>query len=115
MKKLTLAIIAAGSISLGGCAGFGDPTGGLGTVLGSVLGGGGGDGYYGQGGPDFQEVAVDACGNQASRYGQVRITDVRQASRDTMHVHGTVSNNFQQRSFGCAFRSDGRITDFDIQ
>ncbi len=115
MKKFTLAIMLAGSFSLTGCAaGLGDPTGGLGPVLGAVLGAGN-DGRYGQGGPDFREVAIDACGNHASRYGQVRINDVRQASRDTMHVYGTVSNNYQQRSFGCAFRSDGRITGFEIQ
>ena len=114
MKKLSLAIMLAGGLSLGGCAyGLGDPTGGLGTVLGSVLGGGGG--YQGQGGPTFQQAAIDACAAEASRYGQVRISNVQQSGSNTMRVYGTIGNNYQQRGFGCSFRSDGRITDFDVQ
>ena len=112
MKISILALIAAGAVSLGGCAyGLGDPTAGLGNVLGSVLGGR----KPGQGGPDFQEAAIDACGREASRYGQVRVDDVQQVDRDTLRVFGTINNNFDRRAFGCSFRADGRITDFDIQ
>lgn len=116
MKKLSLPILLAGSLSLAGCAyGMNDPTGGLAGVLGSVLGGGTSGGVYGQGGPDFQETAIDACGREASRYGQVRVSNVQQVSRDTLRVSGTITSNYDRRSFGCSFRADGRITDFDVQ
>lgn len=115
MRKVLLSTICAASLGLGGCAyGLGGLGGQdvLGSVLGSVIGGQGG---YGQGGPDFQSMAVEACGNEASRYGSVRIADVRQADRDTLRVYGTINDNYRQREFGCSYRSDGRITDFDVR
>lgn len=118
MRKSMTAILALGTISLAGCAssplgGYGGMGGPLEAVLGSVLGGGGGGGgYYGN--QNFQQAAINACGSQASRYGQVQISDVRQQSNSTLRVYGVVGSTYGARNFACSFRSDGRITDFDI-
>ena len=116
MRKLLIPTLLAGAMALGGCASV------LPAVLGSVLQGGLGQGGAGYGYPDqgygsqnFQQAAVNACGQQAARYGQVRISNVQQSSSSTLRVYGTVSTGgYQQRNFACSFRSDGRITDFDI-
>ena len=118
MRKLMIPTLLAGALALGGCSSV------LPAVLGSVLQGGlgqGGGGYgypdqgYGNQNQNFQQAAVNACGQQAARYGQVRISNVQQASSSTLRVYGTVSTGgYQQRNFACSFRSDGRITDFDI-
>ena len=99
----------AGALALGGCTtwdqyGYSnryDPYGG---------------GYYGMGGPSFQEAAVETCTYQARRYGGVRIASVQPVGRDTMRVYGTVqfNNSHATRPFACSFRADGRITGFDI-
>jgi hypothetical protein len=113
MRNPTKLILVAGALSLGGCmtsplgGGMGGP---LEAVLGQVLGGGG----QNQGGSNFQQAAVNACGNHASQYGQVQVRDVRQQSRDTLRVYGVVGSNYGNRAFECSFRSDGRITDFDM-
>ena len=111
MRKSFLPVVLAGSLALGGCTSV------LPAVLGSVLQGGlGGGGYdQGYGGQQFQQAAINACGQQASRYGRVSIADVRQVSNSTLQVYGSIdSGNFQRRNFTCSFRSDGRITDFRI-
>ena len=114
MRKLMIPTLVAGALALGGCTSV------LPAVLGSVLQGGlggglGGGGYdQGYGNQNFQQAAVNACGSQASRYGQVRITNVQQVSSSTLRVYGVVSSGFDQRSFTCSFRSDGRITDVRI-
>jgi len=116
MRKLMIPTLVAGALALGGCTSV------LPAVLGSVLQGGlgqGGGGYgypnQGYGNQDFQQAAVNACGSQASRYGRVSITDVRQASSSTLRVYGMIdSGNYDRRSFTCSFRSDGRITDFNL-
>lgn len=114
MRKSSILILAAGSLSLGACAT--SPYGGMGgpleAVLGSVLGSN--SGYGGYGGASFEQAAVNACGSQASRYGQVSIQDVRQSSSSSLRVYGYVRSNYGSRNFACTFRSDGRITDFDI-
>jgi hypothetical protein len=102
----TLALSACAS-PLGGMGGMGGP---LEAVLGSVLGGG----NQGYGSSNFQQAAINACGNEASRYGQVSIQDVRQQSSSSLRVYGVVGSNYGSRDFQCTFRSDGRITDFDI-
>ena len=111
MRNLSPITILAGALALGGCAmsPFGGMGGPLESVLGSVLGAGQNDGNN-----DFARAAVNACGNHASQYGQVQIRDVRQQSRDTLRVSGVVGSNYGNRNFECSFRSDGRITDFDI-
>ena len=67
---------------------------------------------YGSSG--FGQAAVNACGNYASRYGQVQISQVRQTSSSKVHVYGYASNGYSGRQFDCSFSSSGRITDFDI-
>jgi len=102
MRRPLLPFLVAGLLPLGGCAyGLGDSYGG---------------GAYGMGGPGFEAMAADACGAQAARYGRAQVTQVRQISRSTMRVHGTIDAGYgyQRRSFACSFRDDGRITDFDI-
>ena len=69
---------------------------------------------YGMGGPSFQEAAVESCAVHGQRYGRVSVGGVRQVSGNTMGVYGTVDMNDQRRPFQCHFRSDGRITGFDI-
>ena len=118
MRKAITPLILAGALAVGGCASYGG-YGGMGgpyDVLGSVLGGviGGSNSGYGYGNQNFEQAAVNACGNQASRYGRVSITDVRQQSNNTLRVYGVVDNNYRRDDFACSFRSDGRITDFDI-
>jgi hypothetical protein len=123
MRK-SLFSLAALPLALGACTtspyggyGYNDPVTSAIGVLGTVLGGqrayspygGGYSGGYGYGGGNFSQAAVNACGNYASRYGQVAITNVRQTSNDKVHVYGYAGN----RDFDCSFRSDGRITDFD--
>lgn len=115
MRKSFTTLLLAGSLTLGGCAtGLGGLAGQqvLGSVLGGVLGG---RGHTGQGGPDFQNMAVEACGQEASRYGRPSVSDVRQVDRDTLRVYGNINDGYRQRNFGCNYRSDGRITDFDVQ
>ncbi len=117
MRKLTTTLAAVGALSLGGCATQpfgGGPFGGMGgpleSVLGSVLGSSTGTGYN----DSFQQAALNACANYASQYGQVALRDVRQQNRDTLRVYGIIGSNYGSRNFECSFRSDGRITDFDV-
>jgi hypothetical protein len=70
-----------------------------------------GSGYGGYG---FSQAAAGACANVAARYGAPRVTSVRQTSSSRMRVSGYVSRGFGTDRWGCTFRSDGRITDFDI-
>lgn len=116
MRKSLPALVIFGSLAVGGCAsnpllgGYGGMGGPLEAVIGSVLGGS----NQGYGNNNFQQAAVNACGGEASRYGQVSIQDVRQQSSSTLRVYGVVGSNYGSRNFQCSFRSDGRITDFDI-
>jgi hypothetical protein len=86
----------------------------MGAILGSVLGGGLGTQNSGYSNNDFERAAVNACGQQASQYGQVSITDYDRTSNSNVRVEGRIAQNYQQRSFTCSFRSDGQITDFRI-
>lgn len=109
MRNMFIPITMAGTLLLGGCAAGlgGNP---LGDILGSVLGGGAGTQ---RGGTEFERAAVNACGQQAAQYGRVGITNVVQASRDTVRVDGRIeTNDGRQGQFTCTFRSDGRIVDF---
>ena len=94
----------------------------LGAILGSIgtLGSGyGQSGYgynsygYGYGG-GFSQAAASACANYASRFGAVRVTNVRQTDSNRMRVRGYVSRGFGSDDWSCTFRADGRIGDFDI-
>ena len=122
MRKF-LPLIAAMSLPLAACmtspygSGYGsDPLSSiLGTIgtMGSAYGSPSGYGGYGYG-AGFSQAAAQACANYASRYGAVRITNVRQTSSDKIHVYGLVSRGYGGDDFDCSFRSDGRISDFDI-
>ncbi len=119
MRKLSVPLIIGSTLALGACAtspyGGGMGGGPLEAILGTVLGAGQqGYGQQGYGQSSFQQAAVNACGRAASRYGQVSIRNVRQVSRSTLRVYGTVGSRYGGRNFACSFRSDGRITDFDI-
>lgn len=120
MRK-TFTLLAVMAIPLAACTtspyGYGrDPVsavigsiGALGSPYGSSYGGNG----YGYGG-GFSQAAASACANYASRYGAVRVTSVRQTSSDKVHVYGLVSRGYGSDDFDCSFRSDGRISDFDL-
>ena len=85
----------------------------LATVLGVL--GSGSTGYgYNSYGSNFSQAAVNSCANVAARYGQPSVTQVRQVSSSTLRVYGRVFTGYTARSWDCDFRSDGRITDFDI-
>ena len=105
MRMPALSLLAASTLALGGCAA--SPLGGL---LGGVLGGG----YDQNRLSEFERAAVNACGQEASRYGRVQITGVRQVERDIVEVSGRVEEYNRAQNFRCAFRSDGRIVGFDI-
>ena len=113
MRKSILSLFFVATLPLGGCAyGLGGQ-----DVLGSVLGGVLGQGRQAgaMGGQSFQDAAVEACAREAQRYGSVSISDVRSQSSSTLRVSGVIgTSNYDRRSFGCSFREDGRITDFDI-
>ena len=65
-------------------------------------------------GSSFSQAAANACAGYASRYGRVSVRQVRQVSRSSMKVWGQVNRGFRSESWDCTFRSDGRITDFDL-
>jgi hypothetical protein len=117
MRK-TLPLIAAMALPLAACAtspygtGYGsDP---LSTILGSIGTMGSAYSPYGYGGGGFSQAAAQACASVASRYGPVRVTSVRQSSYDRVKVYGYAQRGFSTDNWDCTFRSDGRITDFDI-
>ena len=120
MRISTPLMAAALALPLAACAtspygtGYGNNNP-LGTILGSIGTMGGAYSPYGYGASagNFQQAAVNACAGTAARYGQVRITQVRQISASSMKVWGNVYG-FRNDSWDCTFRSDGRITDFDI-
>ena len=116
MRKSLIPLVAL-ALPLGACAtnpyGYGsDPLTGILGALGGSLGAS--QGAYGYGNSGFSQAAVNACGSIAARYGQVGIRDVRQVSGSTVRVYGMVSNGYSSRNWDCDFRSDGRVTDFDI-
>ena len=72
MRKSILPLLAVSALSLSACmTGLGGP-GVLGSVLGNVLNSG-----QGRGGADFQTMAIETCGAEASRYGRVSVTPSR--------------------------------------
>lgn len=124
MRKLIAPVILGSALALGACAtnpygtgygAYGNPYGaygGVGGPLEAILGSiAGSQGYSGS---SFQQAAINACAGVASRYGQVAIRDIDQTSRSTLRVYGIVGNAYRNDDFACSFRSDGRITDFDI-
>ena len=72
-----------------------------------------GYGGYGYGG-NFSQAAAQACGSYAARYGQVSIRNVQQLDASHVKVFGYVNQGYRNEGWDCTFRSDGRITDFDL-
>ena len=104
-------ILAALALPLAACAtnpygyGYGNnPYGTLGNI--GALGG-----AYGT---NLSQAAVSTCANYASRYGRASVSNVRQLDANHVKVGGHVSRNYRNEGWDCTFRSDGRITDFDL-
>jgi hypothetical protein len=109
MRKSLLPLFLAGTVALGGCA-YGLPGMGGPAILSSVLGS-----ALPANSSAFQRDAVNACGSHAQRYGRAQVTELVRISSSTLGVAGVIdTNDFRRRTFTCDFRSDGRITDFDI-
>ncbi len=110
MRK-SLMPIAACALPLAACAmspygyGYGNnsPYGTLGTI--GALGG-----AYG----NFSQAAASACANYASRYGRVSVRNVQQLDGNHVKVFGYTSRGYRNEGWDCTYRSDGRITDFDL-
>ena len=107
MRTTFLPLAIAGSLVLGGCASYG--LGGLGDIFEDYN-----DDRYGyEARDDFERAAVRACGQEAIRYGRIRIEDVDREDRDYVRVRGRIDTRDRRNDeFTCIFRSDGRIVEF---
>ncbi len=121
MRKLTTSALFAGAIMLGGCAyGYGDGYGndnGYGDGYGGGYGGsyGGSYGYSYRDDNAFERAAVNACGREASRYGEIRITYAEERERGLYTVQGQIEIRDSRRDqFTCEFSSSGRVVDFRL-
>lgn len=109
--RLSLPLVAVCALPLAACGispygyGYGNNYNPLYGSIGSL------GGAYGS---SFSQAAVNACGNYASRYGRVSIRNVERLSNSSLKVAGTVSNGYRNEGWDCTYRSDGRITDFDL-
>ena len=118
MRK-SLPLLAAMALPLAACTtspyGYGYGSDPVSQIIGSIgtLGSGYGGYGYGSGG-GFSSAAANACASVASRYGPVQVTSVRQTSYDRVKVYGYAQRGFRTDNWDCTFRSDGRISDFDI-
>lgn len=109
--RMSLPLLAALALPLAACAmspyGYGN-TGygpyGVGTY--GMLGG-----AYGS---NLSQAAASACANHASRFGRVSVRNVRQLDRNHVKVFGYANSGYRTEGWDCTFRSDGRITDFDL-
>ena len=62
----------------------------------------------------MSQAAAQACGSYAARYGSVSIRNVQQLDANHVKVFGYVNQGYRNEGWDCTFRSDGRITDFDL-
>jgi len=109
MRKALIPAALAGTILLGGCASLGGD-----GLLGDILGGGDTYGYDARG--DLERAAVEACGQEASRFGRTTVERVDQQNRDYVYVYGRIdTRDYDRDEFTCVFRSDGRIVDFQTK
>ena len=93
-----------------GYGGYGNSQYGVLGALGGSLGSAYGSSY----GSNFSQAAVNACAGYASRYGRASVNDVRRLSNSSVKVFGRVNQGYRSETWDCTFRSDGRITDFDL-
>lgn len=117
MRKLPMSALFAGAIMVGGCAyGYGNGYGyndGYGGGYGGSYGGS--YGYSYRNNNDFERAAVNACGQEASRYGRIRITYAEERERGIYTVQGEIDNRDPRRDqFTCEFSSSGRVVDFRL-
>lgn len=103
MRKTLIPAALGATMMLGGCASVLND-----GLLGDLFG----NNDYGE--TRFERAAVQACGNEASRYGRAEIRSVDQVSRDIVRVRGDIRRDGRTSRFECDFRSDGRIVDFDV-
>lgn len=109
MRKSLIPVAIAGTVLLGGCSTYDN-----GGLLGGIFGGGNDYGY--SGGSSFERRAVEACGDEASRYGEVRIDRVDEQGRDYVYVSGRIdTRDYSRDEFTCVYRADGRIVDFQTR
>ncbi|HET9352556.1 MAG TPA: hypothetical protein VFO32_01010 [Sphingomicrobium sp.] len=115
MRK-TLPLLAAIALPLAACATspYGYRSDPLSQIIGSIGTLGSGYSDYGYGGTGLSSAAANACASVASRYGPVHVTSVRQSSYSSVKVYGYAQRGYRTDNWDCTFRSDGRITDFDI-
>ena len=101
MKFLPAAI--AGSVILSGCG-----------AIGGLLDPFGNDDYNRNASP-FERDAAAVCSREASQYGRVNVTDVRQRDRDYVDVRGRIeTRDTRSDEFDCTYRSDRKIVSFRI-
>ena len=115
--RLRLGFLAAAALPLAACAmspyGYGYGNTGCGSygTYNPVYGSIGALGY----GSNFRQAAASSCANFASRYGgRVSVRNVQTLDSAHVKVFGWVDRGFRNEGWDCTFRSDGRITDFDL-
>jgi hypothetical protein len=114
MRKF-LPLLAAAALPLAACAmspyGYGSTGYGSYGTYNPVYGSIGALGY----GSNFRQAAATSCANHAARYGRVSVRNVQALDSSHVKVFGYVSRNgYRSEGWDCTFRSDGRITDFDL-
>ena len=116
MRKILL--LAAAALPLAACSTYGSPYGygssSYNPITAAIGALGGAYSPYGYSSSGFGQAAANACASVASRYGPVRVTSVRRDDSDEMKVYGYAQRGYRTDNWDCTFRSDGRITDFDI-
>lgn len=115
MRKF-LPVLAAAALPLAACAmspyGYGYGNTGYGSygTYNPIYGSIGALGY----GSNFRQAAATSCANYASRYGRASVRNVQTLDSSHVKVFGYVNNGYRSEGWDCTFRSDGRITDFDL-
>lgn len=107
MRMAFLPALFVSCLALTGCAAIQDR---LDRVLGSE------DSYGYEPRSDFERDAIEACGDEATRFGPTRVDRVEQHNSDYIEVHGRIDTRDRERDeFTCVVRSDGRIVDFETR
>ena len=104
-RQLALSLLAAGSLSLGGCV-AGMAASAVGMAAQSARGEPVSNAH-------LKPAAQQACSNQAAPYGAVHVIDVEQRSVDRLIVWGTVGEGAQRRSFECSYGT--QVTGFRLR
>lgn len=105
MIRAAAALLAAGSLAVGGCVAS-VAAGAVGMAVREAQ-------PKPKSNQALQPAARQACSERAARYGAVRIIDVEQRRLDRIIVWGTVDDGKERRSFECGFTT--RITYFRLR